>query len=374
MKRRGTLRGRFGRIAWLRAAPWPGAAAPAAPDAVLSREWIFEQAPYPEAHASTIVQLADGGLAAAWFGGTRERNPDVVIWFARRGPHGWETPVQVADGVQADGSPRQPTWNPVLFQAPGGGLWLYYKDGPTPRDWWGMAMRSDDGGRHWNAPQRLPDGILGPIKNKPVVLANGDWLAPSSEEQVIGTMGGPDGPSWRMHFERSGDGGRSWTRTAPVASPVLIDATQPASLSHANGVLQALARSRQGAMATSWSGDNGLTWSDVTALPLPDPNAGADAVTLADGRQLVVYTHAAHAPATPGKGPRHPLAVALSDDGVHWRQVLVLESEPLEHGYAYPAVIQARDGRVHVTYTWDRKRIRHVVLDPALLEENPPAG
>ena len=339
-----------------------------AADAVVAREWIFEQAPYPEAHASSIVELADGTLAATWFGGTKERNPDVAIWFARQRDGRWETPVQVADGVQA-GGPRQPTWNPVLFQAPGGGaLWLFYKVGPTPRDWWGMAMHSSDGGRHWGTPRRLPDGILGPVKYKPVLLANGDWLAPSSEEQAIGTLGGPDGPSWRMHFERSSDGGRSWTRTAPVASPMLIDAVQPAVLFHRDGALQAVARSRQGAMAASWSRDNGATWSAVTALALPDPNSGADAVTLADGRQLVVYTDAAHDPATPGKGPRWPLAVALSDDGIHWRKVLTLEDQPLQHGYAYPAVIQARDGRIHVTYTWDRKRIRHVVLDPARLE------
>ncbi len=338
-----------------------------AQDALLSKGWIFEQAPYPEAHASSIVQLSDGTLAATWFGGTKERNPDVVIWYARQHEERWQPAVQVADGVQADGS-RQPTWNPVLFQAPGGDLLLFYKVGPTPRDWWGESIRSRDGGRSWSEPERLPDGILGPIKNKPVVLANGDWLSPSSEEQVIGTLGLPEGPSWKLHFERSVDGGRSWTRTAPVASPMLIDAIQPSILFHPGGVLQAVARSRQGAMATSWSRDNGATWSDVTALPLPDPNSAADAVTLADGRHLVVYTHAAHAPGTPGKGPRHPLAVALSDDGLHWRQVLVLESAPLTHGYAYPAVIQAADGRVHVTYTWDRRRIRHAVIDPALLE------
>ena len=229
-------------------APWRAARAA---DAVVSREWIFERAPYPEAHASTLVQLGDGSLAAAWFGGTHERNPDVSIWFTRRRADGWETPVQVADGTQEDGS-RQPTWNPVLFRAPEGELLLFYKVGPTPRDWWGMVVRSQDDGTSWGRPERLPAGILGPIKNKPVVLANGDWLAPSSVEQSSGAMGGPDGPSWRMHFERSADGGRSWTHTPPVVSPLLIDAIQPSILMHGDGVLQAVARSRQGAMATSW--------------------------------------------------------------------------------------------------------------------------
>ena len=344
--------------------PWRAAIAA---DAIVSREWIFEEAPYPEAHASTLVQLGDGSIAAAWFGGTHERNPDVAIWFSRRRAGRWETPVQVADGVQKDGT-RQPTWNPVLFRAPQGELLLFYKVGPTPRDWWGMVVRSQDDGNSWGVPERLPDGILGPIKNKPVVLANGEWLAPSSVEQSSAAMGGPDGPSWRMHFERSVDGGRTWTRTPPVVSPLLIDAIQPSILMHAGGVLQAVARSRQGAMASSWSRDNGATWSEVAALALPNPNSGTDAVTLADGRHLLVYNHAAHAPDTPGQGPRYPLDIALSDDGVHWRRVLTLEHAPLPHGYAYPAVIQTGDGRVHVTYTWNRKRIRHVVIDPSRLE------
>jgi predicted neuraminidase len=359
------------RVAWfslallsLMAAPW---GATCAADAIVSREWIYDQAPYPEAHASTVVQLRDGRIAAAWFGGTHERHPDVSIWFARRHEGRWEMPVRVADGVQKDGT-RQPTWNPVLFQAPQGELWLFYKVGPTPRDWWGMVVRSSDGGDSWGRPERLPDDILGPIKNKPVLLANGDWLSPSSREQVAGAMGGPDGPSWRMHIERSSDGGRTWTRTLPLPSPLLIDAIQPSILVHGGNVLQAVARSRQGALATSWSRDNGASWSEVAALPLPNPNSGTDALTLADGRHLLVYNHAAHAPDTPGNGPRYPLDIALSDDGVHWRRVLTLEDAPLRHGYAYPAVVQANNGRVHITYTWDRKRIRHVVVDPSQLE------
>jgi len=340
--------------------------AQARPEPVVKREMIYQTAPYPEAHASSLAETRDGTLVATWFGGTKERNPDVTIWFARRDHGSWQTPVAVADGVQADGS-RQPTWNPVLFQDPEGDLWLFYKVGPTPRDWWGMVMQSSDGGRHWSQPRRLPDGMLGPIKNKPVVLADGSWLAPSSVEQVIGTLGGPDGPSWRMHFERSEDRGKTWTRTAPVVSPMLIDAIQPSILFHGSGVLQAVARSRQGAMATSWSHDHGRTWSDVTALPLPNPNSGTDAVTLQDGRQLLVYNHAAHRPDTPGKGPRYPLNIALSDDGERWREVLTLEEAPLEHGYAYPAVIQTRDGLVHISYTVDRKRIAHVIVDPQKL-------
>lgn len=344
----------------------PGAAsARAAQSAVLSRRFIYEDAPYPQAHASTIVQVGDGALGAAWFGGTHEKHPDVCIWFARGGANGWETPIRVADGVQPDGA-RHPTWNPALFQPPGGDLLLFYKVGPDPQSWWGMVVASADGGRSWSAPRRLPDGILGPIKNKPIVLKGGAWLSPSSTEAGEG-VGADAGAGWRLHFERSEDQGRTWSLTAPVASPLNLDAIQPSLLTHADGALQAVARTRQGALATTWSRDEGRTWSPLAAIDLPNPNSGTDAASLADGRQLLIYNHSAHRPDTPGKGPRWPLSLALSDDGVTWRNVLTLEDAPVPAGYAYPALIQAADGLVHLTWTHDRQRITHAVVDPSRL-------
>jgi predicted neuraminidase len=273
--------------------------------------------------------------------------------------------VEVANGVQTTG-PRLPTWNPVLFQAPKGPLILFYKVGPSPQAWWGMVTTSTDHGRTWTTPRRLADGVLGPIKNKPVVLADGTWLSPSSTEGGEG-VGANAGAGWKLHFERSGDQGATWTVTAPVASPLNIDAIQPSVLFHKDGALEAIARTRQGALAMTWSRDGGKSWSPLAAIDLPNPNSGTDAVTLADGRQLVVYNHSGHRPDQPGKGPRYPLNIALSDDGVAWREVLTLESEPRTSGYAYPAVIQTADGLVHITYTWDRVKIRHVVIDPAKL-------
>lgn len=345
------------------AAPTALAAPPAAGDtagrgAILHSGFIYDNAPYPQCHSSTIVELTDGTIAASWFGGTHERNPDVEIWFARLGAGGWQPGVSVANGIQP-GAARLPTWNPVLFQDPDGDLHLFYKIGPNPREWWGMAISSGDGGARWSAPRRLADGVLGPIKNKPVILADGSWLSPSSIEEDL--------DRWSLRFERSTDRGRSWTVGDPVPSPERIMAIQPSILFHPGGKLQAVARTRQGAIGSSWSSDGGRNWSPVGAVDLPNPSSGTDAVTLQDGRHLMVYNHSAHRPETPGKGPRWPLNLAVSDDGLAWRNVLTLESEPLKEGYAYPAVIQARDGKVHITYTHNRTRIRHVVVDPGRL-------
>jgi predicted neuraminidase len=326
--------------------------------AVRATEFVYETAPFPSAHASTIAETRDG-LVAAWFGGTRERHPDVGIWVARRARDGWSAPVEVATGVQPDGT-RLPCWNPVLFRMPDGALALFYKVGPSPAEWWGMVRTSRDDGRTWSDARRLPEGILGPVKNKPVRLADGTLLSPSSTETT-------DRPSrWRVHFERSTDGGATWTRVA-VPAPAdgrEIDAIQPSILVHAGGRLEAVGRTRAGRLFQTWSADGGRTWSPLTLGALPNPSAGTDALTLRDGRHLLVYNHTPDA--------RSPLNVALSRDGVTWEAALVLEREPGE--YSYPAVIQTSDGLVHVTYTWKRERIRHVVLDPARLTSVPMPG
>ncbi len=317
----------------------------------LQSEFVFETAPFESAHASTIVETRDG-LVAAWFGGTREGAPDVGIWLSRHEHEQWTRPMEVATGVQSDGT-RYPCWNPVLFDVPGRSLMLFYKVGPSPQRWWGMVRTSRDGGRTWSDARRLPDGILGPIKNKPVLLADGTLLAGSSTEST-------DRPSvWRVHFERSTDAGLTWTSVSPPASAdgTAIDAIQPSILVHPRGLLQAVGRTRLQRIFDTWSTDGGRTWTPIAVTSLPNPNSGIDAVTLRDGRHLIVYNHA-----TQG---RSPLNVAISGDGKTWGAPLVLESGPGE--YSYPAVIQSADGRVRITYTWRRQRIKHVVLDPSTL-------
>jgi predicted neuraminidase len=320
-------------------------------------EFIAPKLPTASAHASTIVETSRG-LVVAWFGGTREGAPDVGIWLSRHIDGKWTIPIEVANGVQPDGR-RFPCYNPVLFQARDGLLRLFYKTGPAPARWWGMVRTSPDGGVTWSAAQRLPDGILGPIKNKPVQLASGVIVSPSSTEST------DIDPVWRVHFELSRDEGRTWTRVFPARSSNAADiqAIQPSILIHDDGTLQALGRTRSDRVFETWSTDGGKTWSALALTALPNPNSGIDAVTLRDGRQLIVYNHATRA--------RTPLNVAVSDDGETWQSSLVLENEPGE--YSYPAVIQTRDGLVHVTYTWKRQNVRHVVLDPDTLRFAPPS-
>jgi alpha-L-rhamnosidase len=325
----------------------------AKPKAIITDEFIFDKAPFPESHAATIAETPKG-LIAAWFGGTKERNPDVGIWVSRQLNDQWTAPVEVANGIVSD-SVRYACWNPVLYQVPGGNLLLFYKTGPKVSGWKGWLKTSADGGVTWSAAQALPDGFLGPIKNKPVLLDNNVLLCPSSTEE-----GG-----WKVHFEATTDFGKTWSMIGPIKDTA-HHAIQPGILNYGKGRLQILCRSKEPVIEQAWSEDNGKTWSKLTATSLPNNNSGTDAVTLADGRQLLVYNHV-KTPKGASKGARTPLNVAVSKDGINWYAALVLEDSPVSQ-YSYPSVIQTADGYVHIVYTWRRQRIKHVKIDPKLLE------
>jgi predicted neuraminidase len=327
-------------------------------------EFVYESAPFPSCHASTILELPSGELLCAFFGGTAERHPDVEIRLSRKPPGGsWTAPASVADGVQSEDK-RLPTWNPVLFQERGGNVMLFYKVGPSPSQWWGMVKTSSDGGRTWSEAQKLGDNLIGPVKNKPIQLANGAIVAGSSAEDN----------GWRVRVERSTDGGKTWKLVGPINPEAKIGAIQPTLLTYPDGRIQMLCRTRSehGFIAQSWSEDGGLTWSKLEAAVLPNNNSGLDGVTLRDGRQLLVYNHSTRTQEGMGHKGRGILNVALSRDGIAWEAALILDHlDESGKQFSYPAVIQARNGMVHIVYTWHRKRIKHVVLDPAKLKTVP---
>jgi predicted neuraminidase len=315
----------------------------AMPPLLVKSEFIYEKASFDSCHASTIAETP-GGLVTAWFGGTDEGNKDVAIWTSRQVKGKWTAPEMVIDGIQEDGS-RHPCWNPVLFQQPGGPLLLFAKVGPSPRTWWGVLSSSADNGVSWSSVRRLPEGQAGPIKNKPVLLKDGRLLCGSSSEDH----------GWRVHMEWTTDAGATWKRTGVLNDGKEFGAIQPTILSHKDGSLQILCRSKGlGKIVQATSTDGGRNWSPLTPTSLPNPNSGIDAVTLADGRHVLIYNHTLRG--------RSPINLAVSDDGKTWSMVKALETDPGE--YSYPAIIQAADGTLHVTYTWKRQKVKHLVLDP----------
>jgi predicted neuraminidase len=305
-------------------------------------EFVFDNALFPACHAATIVSTGHG-LIAAWFAGEDEGSPDVGIWMSHHDGTDWSQITEVATGLQENGK-RYACWNPVLFATPDETIMLFYKVGKSPRSWWGMLMTSRDGGVTWSQPQRLPDDILGPVKNKPVQLGDGTLLCGSSSEQK----------GWTVHMEMTPDLGKTWTRTDSLNDGRNLAAIQPTILNYPSGELQILCRTRQENIAGSRSQDQGRSWSKMGFIGLPNPDSGIDGVVLQDGRALLVYNHS--------KTERTPPNVALSRDAKVWHMTLTLEYQPGE--YSYPAVIQTPDEMVHIAYTWNRNRIKHVVVNP----------
>jgi predicted neuraminidase len=319
------------------------AAAPASP-AIVKAEFIAEKPSFASSHASTIVETRDG-LVAAWFGGSEERSPDVSIWLSHNDGRGWTAPEEVANGIDEKNRRRYPCWNPVLFLRKNSDLLLFYKVGPSPESWWGMVKVSDNSGKTWSKSKRLPKGIVGPVRNKPIEMADGTLLCGASSEDA----------GWRVRMEQTKNPMKGWQHSPHLNGALEYAAIQPTILEHGEGKLQILCRTKQGKVTECWSTNNGATWSRMLATALPNPNSALDAVMLREGSALLVYNHL--------KQGRNMLNVAVSPDGSSWKAAVTLENEPGE--FSYPAVIQTSDGLVHVTYTWKRQRIKHVVLDPA---------
>jgi alpha-L-rhamnosidase len=322
---------------------------------IVKDEFIFTNVSFPESHAATIAETPQG-LIASWFGGTKEGNKDVCIWTSHFTNNKWTEPKKVAEGIIND-TTRYACYNPVLYQVPNGELLLFYKIGPNVAGWTGWMMRSKNNGKTWSKREALPDGFLGPIKNKPELI-NGVLVCPSSRE-----VGG-----WKAVMEFTTDWGKTWTKSADINDGKKVLAIQPSILKYKDSSLQILCRSRNLTINESWSKDGGKTWSEMRASSLPNNNSGTDAVTLKDGRQLLVYNHAMpDSTWVAGKGPRTPLNVAISNDGKKWFAAALLEDSPVSQ-YSYPSVIQTKDGMVHIVYTWRRERIKHIVIDPTKLE------
>lgn len=314
---------------------------------------VGDERPFQQCHASTLVETATGDLLAAWFGGTREKAPDVGIWVSRFANGTWTASFRIAKVTETA------HWNPVLFRDPKRGVFLFVKVGVDVPHWATYWMHSQDDGVSWSEPEELVPGDVGgrgPVKNPPIILSDGAWLAPASTE-----LG-----QWNTFADRSEDGGLTWERTADfeldrndIRGKGII---QPTFWESSPGRIHALMRTSGQGLARCNSEDNGRTWSKVYRSGLPNNNSGVCAVRLEDGRLLLVLN-----PVEDDWGKRTPLSLIVSmDNGMTWKALAHLETT--EGEFSYPTIVQTREG-VALTYTWKRERVRCWQIPLAALEE-----
>lgn len=338
--------------------------------------------PFNNCHASTLAVLPERDrILVAYFAGQKEGSGDTAIWLSVNDGEKWRP----ARRIMAEAGLAH--WNPVLH-AEGGRLWLFYKVGPDVHHWTTRVATSDDGGDRWSEPRELVSGDRtprGPVKNKLLVMSNGEWLAPGSVE---------DDRYWDAFVDISADRGAGWRRVG-----IPIEHVQPASAKEGgvwqglkndalwetdlervfqwDGVIQptlwesepgcvhAMMRSTRGHVYRSDSKDYGRSWSPAYATPLPNNNSGIDVVAMKSGLLALAYN-----PIAGNWGRRYPVSVSFSNDnGASWSSRLDLESG--EGEFSYPAIV-AVGSNLHVTYTWNRKNIvyQRITLNSVLHNKN----
>ncbi|MCX8065669.1 MAG: exo-alpha-sialidase [Candidatus Hydrogenedentes bacterium] len=321
-------------------------------------EFVFEdeEKPFKECHASTIVETPNGNFLCAWFGGTKEKNPDVAIWLSKKNQRGWSKPTKIAKVKE------EAHWNPVLFRDQKDIVYLFFKVGKDVPSWSTYWMKSLDNGESWSEPVELVPGDIGgrgPVKNKPIITHDGTWVAPASTE--VG--------KWRCFADLSIDFGQTWFKSNEweIDSKKIKGkgTIQPTLWESANGKLHALMRTTCGRIARSDSEDGGRSWCPVYLTDLPNNNSGIDLVKTDDNMLWLVYN-----PVGFNWGPRNPLTLAVSkDNGFKWENTAHLEKDEIPISeYSYPAIIKTSKG-IAVSYTWKRERIKFWLIPYEVLKK-----
>jgi predicted neuraminidase len=299
---------------------------------------------FSQCHASTLVGLSKEKFLFAWFGGTEEKNDDVGIWITSGKPGNWEKPSLVAK-IRND-----PHWNPVLFKVPGGRVYLYFKVGKEIDFWETWFIYSDDLGKTWSAPKELVAGDRGgrgPVRNQPIILTDGSWLAPASSEAH---------KVWNVFTDRSDDDGKTWKASAPVGIDRNVitgsGVIQPALWESKPGNVHMLVRSSAGLVCRSDSKDYGRTWSPVYKTTLPNNNSGIDVAQIKGDTIAIIYN-----PVGKNWGDRFPISVAVSvDNGATWSAPFNIEKGRKGDELSYPDMYY-ENGDLFACYTWNRKSV-----------------
>ncbi len=317
----------------------------------LSQAYIFDQPPTNNCHAATLVEVSTNTLIAAWFAGSYEGAKDVGIYLSTYNGNTWTRPQCIIKPLITN-TDTLPCWNPVLYKSKSKRLYLFYKVGKNPREWFGAMIISIDDGKSWSKPHYLPKNILGPIRNKPIEIKSGMIICGSSTESI-------EGNKWNVHVEIFNESKNRW-KTVEVKNKSGFEVIQPTFIVHPNNKIQMLCRSKHNKVITSWSSNNGKSWSNLDYLNVLNSNSGIDAATLNNGLFLLVNNPLK-------QGPdwfygRNILDVEYSTNGINWNKLIDLENQN-KGEFSYPAIIQTTDNKVHVLYTYNRKYIKHAQFD-----------
>jgi predicted neuraminidase len=317
----------------------------------------------PSVHAGAAIVLNDGNIRAFWFAGSREGATDVVIqaavFDAQAGT--WSTPEVVIDRVAAEkGLSRyiKKLGNPLPVRSSQGKLQLYFVT-VSVGGWAGSSiswMESSDEGTSWSRPQRL---ITSPALNLSTLIK-----APGLDF-ADGTLGLPVYHEWmgkfgeliRLDDGRVIDKRRMSSGRALLQPIIFVDSPEKAV-----AYFRQARSSGPPRIASALTDNAGQSWVSGPDLDLANPNAAIAGLQLPNGDRLMVLNDLESA--------RHRLVLAMAPAGTNnWTVIAELESDrTLTNGlyreFSYPTILLGLDGQVHVIYTYDRQKIKHIQFDP----------
>ncbi len=311
-------------------------------------------------HPAAIEELRNGDLFIAYYGGEGEYEGDTAVFGSRlaKGSSQWTPPKRIAD------TPHRSEGNAVIWQEPGGALWLFYvvRYGETWSDSVIKYKFSIDDAQSWSDSELLSfeKGMM--VRSQPIQLANGDFLLPIYHETGNDRESvGKDSSSLFARYDKST---KQWSFTDKVHSR--LGNIQPSVVQLDEKRLLAFCRRGggyghvpDGYMVMTESRDGGLTWSPGVDTAFPNPNSAIDLIKLGNGHLVLIYNDSF-------MGERMPLTMRVSrDNGKTWPYVRNIVDRPGDTA-AYPYIIQTADGRIQGVYTsQERTMINHFVLEEA---------
>ncbi len=354
--------------------PRPPLDLPIDQDPFMSQDFINHSSGTIMVHVGSICEMPNKQLGAVWYGGTREGAKDVAIFFSKK-PLGssttWSTPKIIVDRASATRELNRyirKVGNPVLFSGPGKQLWLIYVT-ITLGGWSGSSLNvkiSQDSGHTWTDSQRL---TLSPffniselVKGRPLSInmkgennESRDHFAVPIYHECLGYF--PE-ILW-ISFSRKNQSIIYEKSRMAGGNSFIQPSMAPENAHSATAFYRCLSPARHIAMART--DDGGQSWSLPKFLDLPNPDSAVDALSLPGGRILLAFNDSPN--------HREILRLAVSSDrGLNWTRIHTLENLPGQE-FSYPYMIRGRNGLIHLVYTWERKRIKHVVFSEAWVDQ-----
>ncbi len=318
----------------------------------------------PYKHPACVTELENGDLYLVYYGGGGEYAIDTSVFGSRlkKGETHWSSPKPIAH------DPLRSVGNGVIWAAPDGVVWLFYvvRFGETWSNSRVQAKISHDNAETWSDASMicLEEGSM--VRSRPIVLDNGEYLLPiyhetGHDQELVG----PDSTSLFLKFDPAK---KAWTTTGAIHSSK--GNIQPSVVQLSDHSLVAYCRrggdydpKTIGYIVRATSHDRGMTWTKGSDAPFPNPNAAIDFIKLKSGKLLLVYNNS--------MSRRTPLTASLSLDEDHsWP--ITRNIREGNNDYGYPTVFQAKDGKIHLVFTSDKRTVvNHAVFDEDWVEHGP---